>query len=482
MVVSSELPKRALIGGEWIDGGGGDTLQTRSPWSNEIVNELACCGPEDVDSAVEAARAAQPEWAAVPLLDKVDLLYRIAALVDERREEIARTISLEVGKTIRTTRQELEEFVAPSYRRAAEDLLRHRGALLPSTQERSNDKRLVVTRRPLGVIGLITPYNFPVDIASISIGYALAAGDTVVWKPSEYAPTSCAMLAEILADAGLPPGAVNLLIGRGDVGQAMVEHPGIAGISFTGSTPTGIAITQRAGLKRLLLELGGNGPQIVLADADLDRAVDGAMQGCWYLSGQCCTAAETLLVDDSVHDAFVEKLRSRTAELTCGDPLDEETDVGPLCNEGTLRLVTSHVEDARAKGAEITTFGEPDGLFYPPTILTGVTQEMTIANEETFGPVAPILSFRDTREAIEIANGTGFGLNASVYTESLSDAWRVGEALEHGTVLINESTNYWDQLAPFGGAKQSGVGRELSTWALDAFSEPKLLVFDLGHE
>lgn len=389
-------------------------------------------------------------------------------------------ISLEVGKTIRTTRQELEEFVAPAYRRAAEDLLRHRGMLLPSTQERTNNKRIVLTRRPLGVVGLITPYNFPVDIASISIAYAAAAGDTVVWKPSEFAPTSCALLAAALQDAGFPPGVVNLVIGASEVGQAIVEHPDVAAICFTGSTRVGIAITQRAGLKRLLLELGGNGPQIVLADADLDRAVEGAMQGCWYLAGQCCTASERLLVHQAVHDEFVEKLAARTAELRCGDPLDEETDVGPLCNDATLKLVSSHVDDARERGATIQTFGEQDGLFYPPTILTDVTPDMLIAQEETFGPVAPILPFGDEREAVELANGTSYGLNAAVYTESLHDAWRIGEALDHGTVMINESTNYWDQLAPFGGAKQSGVGRELSTWALDAFSEPKLLVFDLG--
>lgn len=481
MSISVDLPRHVLIGGEWAEGGAG-TLTTRSPWTGEVVNEIARCNPEDVDRAVAAAREAQPAWAAVPLPDKVDLLYRAAEVIDSRREDIAQMISLEVGKTIRTTRQELEEFVAPSYRHAAEDLLRHRGAFLPSTQERTNNKRLVLGRRPLGVIGLITPYNFPVDIASISIAYAVAAGDTVVWKPSEYAPTSCAMLAGALNDAGFPPGVVNLLIGTGEVGQAIVEHSGVDGICFTGSTRVGVAITQRAGLKRLLLELGGNGPQIVLADADLDRAVEGAMQGCWYLSGQCCTAAERLLVDASVHDDFVERLSARTAQLHCGDPLDAVTDVGPLCNEATRALVASHVEDARDRGAQITAFGEEKDLFYPPTILTGVTPDMLIAREETFGPVAPIISFASVDEAIAIANGTPFGLNAAVYTESLRAAWRVGEALHHGTVMINESTNYWDQLAPFGGAKQSGIGRELSTWALDAFSEPKLLVFDLGDE
>jgi succinate-semialdehyde dehydrogenase/glutarate-semialdehyde dehydrogenase len=389
-------------------------------------------------------------------------------------------ITLETGKTINETREELAEYSAPAYQKAAEEVLRHRGMSLPSTQERSDNKRLVLTHRPVGVVAVISPYNFPTDIASIGIAHAIAAGNTVVWKPSEWAPMSCAMLAALFASAGVPDGVLNLVQGRGETGSALVAHPGVDAIFFTGSTATGERISRDAGLKKTLLELGGDGPQIVLEDADLDAAVDGAMIGCFYLAGQVCTSAERILVHERVHDEFVARLRERMAQLKVGDPTDEATEMGPLCNEDTLRRIRSHVDDARRSGARVEQFGEEDGMFYPPTLLTGVTQEMLIARHETFGPVAPIIKVGGVAEAIEIANSSDLGLTASVYTCDLATAWRVGEALHHGTVNINESTNYWDQLAPFGGAKRSGNGRELSQWFLDSFTEPKLLNFDLN--
>jgi succinate-semialdehyde dehydrogenase/glutarate-semialdehyde dehydrogenase len=395
-------------------------------------------------------------------------------------EGIAQRITLETGKTISETREELIEYTAPSYQKAAEEVLRHRGMSLPSTQERSNNKRLVLTHRPVGVVAVITPYNFPTDIASIAIAHAIAAGNTVVWKPSEWAPTSCAMLAAVFERVGVPPGVLNLVQGQAETGTALVTDPGVDAIFFTGSTATGERIARDAGLKKKLLELGGDGPQIVLADADLDAAVEGAVIGCFYLAGQVCTSAERILVDERVHDEFVTRLKARVARLKVGDPFDEQTEMGPLCNENTLRRIKDHVDDAERQGAQLTQFGEEERLFYPPTILTGVTPDMTIAQNETFGPVAPIIKISGVDEAIALANSTPLALNASVYTRDLATAWRVGEALHHGTVNINESTNYWDQLAPFGGAKSSGTGRELSQWFLDTFTEPKLLNFDLN--
>ena len=389
-------------------------------------------------------------------------------------------ITLETGKTISETREEVLEYSAPSYQKAAEEVLRHRGLTLPSTQERANNKRLIMSHRPVGVVAVITPYNFPTDIASIAIAHAIASGNTVVWKPSEYAATSCAMLAELFAEAGFPPGVVNLVQGHGDVGAALVAHDGVDAIFFTGSTATGEKISREAGLKKQLLELGGDGPQIVLADADVDSAVEGAVLGCFYLAGQVCTSAERILVHEDVHDEFVAKLKQRTAEVRLGDPTDEATEMGPLCNDATLARVTQHVENARNGGAEVIQFGEPDGVFYPPTILIGVTPDMEIARNETFGPVAPIIKIGSADEAIEIANASDLGLNASVYTRDLATAFRVGEALQHGTVNVNESTNYWDQLAPFGGTGKSGIGRELSQWFLNTFTETKLLNIDLN--
>ena len=473
------LPRLALIGGRWVEGSAG-TFEVRSPYSGELVNEMARCSAADVDLAVAAAAAAQPDWAATPLIERVKVLRRINALFVERAEPIARMLVQEIAKTITDSREEVHEYSAPAWHKAAEEVLRHRGLSLPSTQEQTNNKRLVLTHRPLGVVGAITPYNFPTDISSIALAHIVAAGNTVVWKPSEFAPTSCAMVAELFTEAGLPDGVINVVQGFGDVGAAIVEHPGVKGIFFTGSTATGRQIAVKAALKPQLLELGGDGPFIILPDADIDTAVDGAMNGCFYYGGQVCTSAERLIVHRDVHDEFVEKLKSRVATLRIGDPALEETEMGPLCNGATLQRVVEHVEDARALGADIEQYGRQEGLFYPATVLTGVTPNMRIAQEETFGPVAPVMKVDSVAEAIGIANSSELGLIASLWTRDLATAWRVGEALQHGTVNINETSNYWDQLAPFGGAGNSGVGRELSQWFLEAFTERKLLVFDLG--
>lgn len=479
MSVVTDLPSGALIGGSWVDGGAG-TFEVRSPHDGTLLNIVARCDVADVARAVAAAKAAQPAWAATPLIDRVKIMRRIHALFLERAEPVARMLSAEIGKTITDAREEVYEYAVPSWNKAGEEVLRHRGMSFPSTQEQTQNKRLVLTHRPLGVVGVITPYNFPTDISSIALAHIVAAGNTAVWKPSEYSPTSCAMVAAILEEAGLPAGVVNVVQGFGDVGAAIVEHDDVDGIFFTGSTATGRRIGAAAPLKPHLLELGGDGPFIILADADVDAAVEGALNGCFYYSGQVCTSAERLLVHEAVYDEFLSKFRARTAELVIGDPASEATDMGPLCNLTTLARVKAHVDDARALGAHIEQFGPENGLYYPATILTDVTTDMRIMQEETFGPVAPILKVSSAAEAVEIANQSKLGLIASLWTRDLATAWRIGEALPHGTVNINETSNYWDQLAPFGGAGDSGVGRELSQWFLDTFTEKKLLVFDLG--
>ena len=275
---ASVLPHLALIGGRWVEGGGG-TFEVRSPYSGELVNEITRCSPSDVDRAVAAATAAQPGWAATPLIDRVKVLRRINALFVERAEPIARVLVQEIGKTITESREEVHEYAAPSWHKAGEEVLRHRGLSFPSTQEQTNNKRLVLTHRPLGVVGAITPYNFPTDIASIALAHIVAAGNTVVWKPSEFAATACAMVGEFFAEAGLPDGVINVVQGLGDVGAAIVEHPGVKGVFFTGSTATGKTIAVKAALKPHLLELGGDGPFIILPDAAIDAAVEGDRGG-----------------------------------------------------------------------------------------------------------------------------------------------------------------------------------------------------------
>jgi succinate-semialdehyde dehydrogenase / glutarate-semialdehyde dehydrogenase len=467
------------IGGEWLPGDG-EEIEVRSPATDELLGTVTASSPTQVEAAVRAAADAFPAWRKVSLLERVELCRAAFAICMERADEIAEMITKEVGKTIRESREEMVEYTADHFRRASEDVLRHAGKVLPSTQERSNDKRIIVVQEPVGVVAAVTPWNFPVDIAGIPIVYGLAVGCTAVWKPSEQAPLCANMFAEVIHDAGFPPGTLNVVHGRGDVGSALVSHPDVASVVFTGSTRTGEQVARDAALKNRVLELGGNGPQIVLADANLDKAADAAVVGCFYLAGQCCTAAERILVHESVKDEFIEALVERTKALRVGDPLDEETDMGPLCTDEVLARTVEHVKDAVGKGARIVYGGGHDGRFHEPTILDGVTSDMRIAEEETFGPVAPIITFSDLDEALAVANETDYGLTAAVFTRSLHDAWHAAEELRHGTVHINETTNYWDQLAPFGGAKKSGAGRELAGWIIDALTETKQITFDLG--
>jgi acyl-CoA reductase-like NAD-dependent aldehyde dehydrogenase len=469
----------AFIGGEWV-AGDGEEIEIRSPGSGEVVGSVVGSSSTQVDAAVEAAAGAFPVWRKTSLLERVELCRHAYTLCLERNEEIAQMISREVGKTIREAREEMEEFTCDHFRRASEDVLRYAGKVLPSTQERTNDKRIVIVQEPIGVVAAVTPWNFPVDIAGIPIVYGLAIGCTVVWKPSEYAPLCAQMFVELLHDAGFPPGTVNLIQGRGETGAELVRHPKVGAVVFTGSVETGEVVAREAALKNRVLELGGNGPQIVLADADLEKAADAAIVGCFYLAGQCCTAAERILVHESVKDAFVDALLERTKKLRVGDPHAEETDMGPLCTPAVLARTKAHVKDAVEKGARMVYGGGNDGQLHEPTIVDGVTSDMRIAQEETFGPVAPIMTFSTLDEALEIANETEYGLTASVFTRSLHDAWRAAEELRHGTVHVNETTNYWDQLAPFGGAKKSGAGRELAGWMLDALTETKQISFDLS--
>ncbi len=479
--VNADVLRAAFIGGKWQNGTGG-TFEVRNPHNYQVLHEVGRASLEDVERAIAAARAAQPAWAALSVIERAQIMRRVHQVFLERAEPIAHMITAEIGKTITDAREEVFEYSAPSWAKSAEEILRHRGMSFPSTQERTRNKRLVLTHRPLGVVAAITPYNFPTDISSIALAHIVAVGNTVVWKPSEYAAISCAMLGEVFLDAGVPPGVINIVQGKGDVGAALVEAPGVDGVFFTGSTATGRKVAEKCALRPHLLELGGDGPFIILADADIDKAVDGAMNGCFYYSGQVCTSAERVLIHADVHDEFLTKFRKKTANLKIGDPADETTQMGPLCNSDTLDRVRRHVEDARAKGAKIEQYGPEQGLYYPATILTNVNTDMEIMREETFGPVAPIYKFTDVQEAIDIAHISGLGLIASLWTRDLATAWRVGEALPHGSVNINETSNYWDQLAPFGGAGLSGVGRELSQWFLETFTEKKLLVFDLGGE
>ena len=479
MSVTSVAPRSGpFIDGAWVQGDG-EVIEVENPATGAVIGSVSAASLDQVDAAVQAAARAFQSWRRTSVLERVETCRRAFDICTERNDEIIHMISREVGKTLRQSRSEMVRGTAEHFRRAAEDVLRHAGKVLPSTMDHTTAKKVLVVDQPVGVVAAVSPWNFPVDIAGIPIIYGLALGCTVVWKPSEYAPLCAQLFAEVLRDAGFPSGSFNVVHGRGDVGRALVRHPDVGAVVFTGSVETGEEVARDAGLKNRVLELGGNGPQIVLADADLDRAADAAVRGCFFLAGQCCTAAERLLVHETVKDRFLDALVERTRRLRVGDPLSDDTDMGPLCTAGVLARTQAHIKDAESKGARIVCGGGHHGQFHEPTILDGVTSDMLIAQEETFGPVAPIMTFRDLDEAISIANETQYGLTASVFTQSLQDAWYVAEELEHGTVHVNESTNYWDQLAPFGGMKKSGAGRELSSWIIDALTETKQITFDV---
>src|SRR3954454_23167290 len=414
----------AFIAGEWVHGEGGDEIEVRAPYDNALVGTVTPASEAQVDAAVAAAKDAFPAWRRTPLRARVEICRRAYDLCMERNDEIAEMIAREVGKTIREAREEMEEYTVDHFRRASEDVLRYAGSVPPSTQEANGTKRIMIVQEPIGVVAAVSPWNFPVDIAGIPLVYGLALGCTTVWKPSEYAPICANMFVQLLHDAGFPPGTVKLVHGRGEVGSQLVKHPDVGTVVFTGSVETGEKVARDAGLKNRVLELGGNGPQIVFPDADLDKAADAAITGCFYLAGQCCTAAERILVHSSVKDRFVDALVERARGLKVGDPLDDETDMGPLCTPAVLERTKQHVADAVDKGATVVLGGGSNGQFHEPTVIDGVTSGMRIAQEETFGPVAPIMTFETLDEALAIANETEYGLTAAVFTRSLHDAWR----------------------------------------------------------
>jgi acyl-CoA reductase-like NAD-dependent aldehyde dehydrogenase len=469
-----------FINGRWIEGDG-ERIPVTNPATGEEIGAVVASTPAQIDEAVAAAARAFESWRRTSVLERAELCRRAHQICLERVDEIAEMIALEVGKTVASARSEMEGGTAEHFRRAAEDALRNRGQVMPSTMDMVTAKKILVVQQPVGVVAAISPWNFPVDIAAIPLVNGLANGCTAVWKPSEHAPLCAQLFMEVFADAGFPDGTVNLVQGGGDAGAQLVRHPDVSAVVFTGSVETGEIVAREAGLKNRVLELGGNGPQIVLADADIPRAVDAAVRGCFYLSGQCCTAAERLLVHESVKDEFASSLVERTRALRLGDPFDPDTDLGPVCIPQVLERTRRHLDDAVAKGATILAGGGHDGQFHEPTVIDGVTSEMEIAQEETFGPVAPIMTFATNEEAIALANETVYGLTASVFTASLVDAWEFADELRHGTVHVNESTNYWEQLAPFGGMKKSGAGRELSNWIIDALTETKQISFDLAR-
>lgn len=477
----SPIEKKLFIGGAWVDSVSGEVFEVRSPGDGSLVGTVPRATEKDVQNAIDAAKEAQKVLERMSVRRRAELLWKAYAIAERRAEEDAVVLCRECGKTISEARTEVSVYNNPHYIEAAEGLKRFRGAVHPWTQSDEPDKRIFVTHEPVGVVGIISPWNWPIDIPNIAASHALAVGNAIIMKPASTTPFSVINLAEVYEEAGFPPGSVNVVTGPGPtVGAELVRNPGTNAIHFTGETETGEYLTQIAGVKRLLLELGGNGPLVVMDDANIDHAIEAAIMGCFYIAGQVCTASERILVHDRVHDEYVEKLIARAREVRVGDPLDDSTDMGPLNNVANARKVQAHFDDARERGGEFVLGGGSDGLYFEPTIVDGVTSDFLMARDETFGPVAPIMRFGDLEEAIAIANETPYGLQGAAFTSSLRTAFLLGEGIKCGTVHINETNNTWDQLSPFGGCKKSGLGRELTNYVMEELTVVKQITFDFA--
>ena len=412
-------------------------------------------------------------------------MNRVADLIEERRDDLAYTLTLDQGKPLHAEAYgEVEELVV-YWRMAAADATRLSGSMPPSVDA---SKRILAYRVPRGVVGVITPWNWPYTMPAELIAPALAAGNAVVWVPAPSTSVCAVKLAECIVDAELPPGVFSMVTGAGAVvGDEVAGHPGVHGVGFIGSVSTGLHVATRAAGKTTLLELGGNGPMVVLDDADVAGAAEASIAASFLCAGQSCTAGERYLVHETVHDEFVERLGAAVASsVRLGDPLDEETTMGPLNNEPTARKMDTHVADALERGAQLVEGGSRatgfrTDLYWQATVLTNVTEEMEVAREESFGPVVPITRISSDDEALRIANASPYGLLTAVWTADLARGLRFAEAVDAGWVNINESTNYWESHLPFGGraGSSSGIGRVGGSSVLEAFTEPKTVVVTL---
>ena len=473
-----------FVGGEWVESTGETARQIVSPVTGETLAEAPDASAEDVDRAVAAAREAQPKWAALSAWERAKVCHAIADLIDERREEFARELSLEQGKPYAAEALGDIEETAENFRIAAEDVKRMETSIIPSQDV---GKRLLTFRKPNGVYGAITPWNFPTLIPVELIAPGIAVGNTIVMKPSEWTPIAMANFMQIMADAGLPAGVVNVLYGAGDAGERLVTHPGVDGVGFVGSHGTAEKIVRAAGLKRTLIEASGNGPVVVCEDADLERAAQGAVFGGFFCAGQVCCATERVLVHERVHDSFLDEVLKVAAEWRLGDPFDEATLVGPMNNEPTAGKMDRHLEDAVERGANVVLGGSraadhPTQLYYEPTVVTDVGVDTLINREETFGPIVPLIRVRSDEEALAVANDSHLGLQAAVYTSSLKRAFRYVDNLRVGNVVVNDSTDYWEAHEPFGGASgtQSGWGRIGGRYTMLDMSDLKTVVLDVS--
>jgi succinate-semialdehyde dehydrogenase/glutarate-semialdehyde dehydrogenase len=475
---SSLLVGQAYVAGEWIDAPDGKIIPVTDPFDGSLIRNVPDLGPEVVRRAIDKAHEVQKDWSRRPVKERSAILRRWYDLIIENADDLALILTTEQGKPLAEAKGEIISNAA-YIEWFSEEAKRIDGDVIPGANP---SQRIVVLKQPVGVCAAITPWNFPNGMITRKVGPALAAGCTMVLKPAAQTPLSAFALAVLAERAGVPKGAFSVITGNSKpIGEEFCHNPKVAKITFTGSTNVGRWLMREAsgGIKRLSLELGGNAPFIVFDDADLDAAVEGAMISKFRNAGQTCVCANRIYVQEGVAGAFAEKLAEKTRSLKLGRGTEAGVAIGPLIDDRAVAKMEEHVADALAKGGTLVLGGkrsELGGTFFEPTVMTGVTQAMMVAKEETFAPLAPIITFKDEAEVIAMANDTEFGLASYFYAKDMARVWRVAEALENGIVGVNTGL-VANEMAPFGGVKQSGLGREGSKYGIEGFLEIKYVCF-----
>jgi acyl-CoA reductase-like NAD-dependent aldehyde dehydrogenase len=480
--LATEIQDAAMfVDGAWASAQSGETFTAESPATGEAIAEVPQGSREDAQRAIAAANQAAGAWSRTTAFERAGLMHRIGDEIEKRREALAHTLTLDQGKPLHESHDEVEELVA-YWRNAAEDGKRLEGRLANSF---TPGKRVLLVRRPRGVIGVITPWNWPYTMPAELIAPALASGNTVVWTPASTTAIAAVALAECIAEADLPDGVFNLVTGPGAiVGDEIARNPGTHGVGFIGSTETGRKVAEAAAGKAAVLELGGNGPVVVMDDADLDLAAEAAVTACFLCAGQSCTAGERLLVHRDVRNEFVARLAKLVTErVVLGDPFADGTTMGPLNNAGVAEKMDEHVRDAVERGAELIRGGAraagfPTDLYWQPTVLDAVPADALVAQEETFGPVAPVVAIDSLEHAIELTNASPYGLLSAIFTRDLAQGLRFADEVRTGWVNVNDSSNYWEAHLPFGGraGTASGIGRVGGTGPMESFTELQTVI------